>query len=113
MFGPQADGALDTKNPNNAVEYVKSGMTEMDLYKACWNGKDILLPNTHTYVHKGYPKWPQVYEKLAREHNGERIGVMFCGPPAIGANLKEQCGHFSDYSGESGGTIFKLHMENF
>jgi respiratory burst oxidase len=50
--------------------------------------------------------------KLKEMYPGIKIGVFFCGPPVIRAQLEEACRELSGKRG-SGETRFKLHAENF
>eukprot|EP01083_Nonionella_stella_P084577 234171_1 len=64
----------------------------------------------HIIVHKGRPKWDQFFEPIQCKHEGNRIGVMFCGPNIIAKDLKKACGQFTDFTTN---TVFLLHKENF
>ena len=60
----------------------------------------------------GRPDWPSEFVSIAQTHGGEKeVGVIFCGAPMIAAALKENCEKLS--AKQVGGTIFRLHKENF
>merc|ERR1712117_74633 len=48
MFGPAVDAAIASKEKKDSqgVQFKKSGISEMDIYKACWQGKETTL-GTH------------------------------------------------------------------
>merc|ERR1712117_349681 len=113
MFGPAVDAAISTKEKNQdsvGIKFTKSGISEMDIYKACWQGKETTLG--HITIHNGRPKWDQVFQNLSERFKNEHVGFMLCGPAAIADALKTKCGEYSANSIEEG-TIFRLHSENF
>ena len=60
----------------------------------------------------GRPDWESDFRAIKEAHRVDsKIGCVFCGNPAIGAALKGACEKLSDP--HEGGTIFKLHKENF
>lgn len=61
-------------------------------------------------VHAGRPRWGHEFARVKHAFEGERVGVIFCGAPAIGEQLAEACAEHSD---ERTGTLFRLHSENF
>jgi len=113
MFGPAVDAAITTKERQSTgqqVKFTKSGISEMDIYKACWQGQDTKLG--HIHIHNGRPKWGQVFQDLKEKFPHEHVGFALCGPAPIADALKVKCGEFSAKSVEEG-TIFRLHSENF
>eukprot|EP00811_Abedinium_folium_P032709 NODE_5732_length_1740_cov_4.941104.p1 GENE.NODE_5732_length_1740_cov_4.941104~~NODE_5732_length_1740_cov_4.941104.p1 ORF type:complete len:471 (-),score=57.49 NODE_5732_length_1740_cov_4.941104:27-1439(-) len=53
-----------------------------------------------TFVWGGRPEWGDLFSRVADRHRGSiaKVGVMFCGSPAIGRDLKEQARRYSDAS---------------
>lgn len=66
------------------------------------------LQNIWTW--SGRPKWDDIFQevKTTREHSD--IGVVFCGSPAIGGDLKKMCEKYSNVEEDC---IFSLNKENF
>lgn len=58
------------------------------------------------------PDYKAEMRKLKEMYPGIKIGVFFCGPPVIRAQLEEACHELSGKR-NSGETRFKLHAENF
>ncbi|KAK2162745.1 hypothetical protein LSH36_92g01022 [Paralvinella palmiformis] len=58
----------------------------------------------------GRPKWEIEFDKIARMHQGTRIGVFFCGPKSLSKELHNTCNRFSD---ASTATHFVYNKENF
>ena len=62
------------------------------------------------WVWNGRPQWEIIFADLKEQRQHNEIGCVFCGTPAIGADLKEMCDKHSSVSDQ---TIFTLHKENF
>lgn len=58
--------------------------------------------------HYGRPSWEEVFTSLRKSHRKTKIGVFYCGPPALGKELKKQCRRNSGIA-----TVFKFHAEVF
>ena len=58
----------------------------------------------------GRPDWDKEFRMVKETHKHEKIGVVFCGAPSIGAALQDQCARHSD---NADGTFFQLRKENF
>jgi respiratory burst oxidase len=56
----------------------------------------------------GRANWSAVFSAIAARHQGENVGVFFCGPPALENVLASQCAAHS-----SGSTRLKFFAENF
>ncbi|KAL1514521.1 hypothetical protein AB1Y20_003619 [Prymnesium parvum] len=63
----------------------------------------------YVVIKAGRPDWKGEFKALADKYGKEEIGVVFCGAPMIAAALKEQC----EEQSSKGGTLFRLHKENF
>jgi len=61
-------------------------------------------------THFGRPNWDQIFSEKANVHQGQEIGVFFCGPSV----LSKQLYTFSrKYTDSKTNTLFKYHKENF
>lgn len=72
------------------------------------NGVDV-VSGTRVKSHFAKPNWRQVYKDIARRHPDSRVGVFYCGAPALTKDLKELALHFSHKTT----TKFEFHKENF
>ncbi|KAJ4790857.1 respiratory burst oxidase-like protein [Rhynchospora pubera] len=72
------------------------------------NGVDV-VSGTKVKTHFARPNWRTVYKRLALNHRGQRIGVFYCGAPALTKELRQ---HALDFS-RSSTTKFEFHKENF
>lgn len=73
----------------------------MDVYQQD-TGKD-LLTGLRNRTNLDRPKWPQIFEALAKEHEAGKVDVYFCGPAPLAKQL-------STLAGQHG---FGFHKENF
>ncbi|KAI3942242.1 hypothetical protein MKW92_006409 [Papaver armeniacum] len=71
-------------------------------------GVDVVA-GTHVKSHFGRPNWSEVYKAIAVKHKGSRVGVFYCGVPALVDELRQLA---SDFTRE-GTTKFDFHKENF
>jgi hypothetical protein len=53
------------------------------------------------HVRKGRPNWPEAFRAVATHHPTGDVGVLFCGNPAIAADLETNC--FEASRGRKGG----------
>uniref|UniRef100_A0A0K8WMM8 Respiratory burst oxidase C-like protein n=1 Tax=Acacia koa TaxID=468172 RepID=A0A0K8WMM8_ACAKO len=72
------------------------------------NGVDI-VSGTRVMTHFAKPNWRSVYKRIALAHPHARVGVFYCGPPALTVEL---CQLASDFSHRTT-TKFDFHKENF
>ncbi|CAN6548551.1 unnamed protein product [Malus baccata var. baccata] len=72
------------------------------------NGVDV-VSGTRVKSHFAKPNWRQVYKDIARRHPDSRVGVFYCGAPALTKDLKELALYFSHKTT----TKFDFHKENF
>jgi len=84
--------------------------TEEDIWRCLREPSDEPTQIGDIIIHKGRPKWDQFFQPIQQTHRGQKIGVMFCGPPIIATDLKKSCGKFTDFGSN---TVFVLHKENF
>ncbi|KAI3882157.1 hypothetical protein MKX03_024400 [Papaver bracteatum] len=71
-------------------------------------GVDVVA-GTHVKSHFGRPNWSEVYKEISVKHRGSRVGVFYCGVPALVDELRQLA---SDFTRE-GTTKFDFHKENF
>uniref|UniRef100_A0A6M2EBU9 Uncharacterized protein n=1 Tax=Populus davidiana TaxID=266767 RepID=A0A6M2EBU9_9ROSI len=72
------------------------------------NGVDV-VSGTRVKSHFAKPIWRQVYKKIALRHPDARIGVFYCGAPALTKELRQLALDFSHKTS----TKFDFHKENF
>ncbi|GMI82518.1 respiratory burst oxidase homologue D [Hibiscus trionum] len=72
------------------------------------NGVDV-VSGTRVKSHFAKPNWRQVFKKIALHHPDARIGVFYCGAPALTKELKQLALDFSHKTS----TKFDFHKENF
>jgi NAD(P)H-flavin reductase len=92
--------------------HVASSISELSIYKAMLNPPKGLSPTVlgDVRIFRGRPTWDNLFSQVAGEHQGSRIGVMFCGNPTIGTELRVKC---AQYSKTKLGCQFYLHKEIF
>lgn len=81
-------------------------------------GETMLHPQTapnryqDLFVWDGRPDWDLLFQQVKAEKpaSEKNIGVMFCGAPIIGKDLKTMC---EKHSQGTSSTMFCLHKENF
>ncbi|KAK9126864.1 hypothetical protein Scep_015710 [Stephania cephalantha] len=72
------------------------------------NGVDI-VSQSRIRTHFARPNWEKVFSNLVKVHGSSKIGVFYCGAPALTKQLKKLCNQFS-YTTT---TQFSFHKENF
>ncbi|XWS60169.1 hypothetical protein CRYUN_Cryun07bG0012200 [Craigia yunnanensis] len=72
------------------------------------NGVDI-VSGTRVKSHFAKPNWRSVYKQIAVNHNNARVGVFYCGAPALTKELRQLASDFSHKTS----TKFDFHKENF
>ncbi|KAJ7969368.1 Respiratory burst oxidase-like protein [Quillaja saponaria] len=72
------------------------------------SGVDV-VSGTRVKSHFAKPNWRQVYKKIALHHPDSRIGVFYCGAPALTKELRQLALDFSHRTS----TKFDFHKENF
>ncbi|XP_007038195.2 PREDICTED: respiratory burst oxidase homolog protein C [Theobroma cacao] len=72
------------------------------------NGVDV-VSGTRVKSHFAKPNWRSVYKQIAVNHNNTRVGVFYCGPPALTKELGQLASDFSHRTS----TKFDFHKENF
>ncbi|KAK7337762.1 hypothetical protein VNO77_18349 [Canavalia gladiata] len=72
------------------------------------SGVDI-VSGTRVKTHFARPNWRSVFKHTALKHPGKRVGVFYCGAPALVGELKRLSLDFSRKTN----TKFDFHKENF
>ncbi|KAJ6845287.1 putative respiratory burst oxidase-like protein B-like [Iris pallida] len=72
------------------------------------NGVDV-VSGTRVKSHFARPNWRNVYKRIALNHRDQRIGVFYCGAPALTNELRLLAQDFSRKTT----TKFEFHKENF
>ncbi|TYJ49249.1 hypothetical protein E1A91_A01G121300v1 [Gossypium mustelinum] len=72
------------------------------------NGVDV-VSGTRVKSHFAKPNWRQVYKNIALRRPNARIGVFYCGAPALTKELRHLASDFSHKTT----TKFEFHKENF
>jgi predicted ferric reductase/Ca2+-binding EF-hand superfamily protein len=73
----------------------------MDVYQA-ETGKD-LFTGLRNRTHLGRPDWRQIFDRIAAEHEGQKVDIFFCGPAPLASLL----------ANEAAQRGFGFHKENF
>ncbi|XP_004309557.1 PREDICTED: respiratory burst oxidase homolog protein C [Fragaria vesca subsp. vesca] len=72
------------------------------------NGVDI-VSGTRVKSHFAKPNWREVYKRIALDHTNDKVGVFYCGPPALTEELRQLSLDFNHKTS----TRFEFHKENF
>ncbi|GMQ09421.1 hypothetical protein CsSME_00052806 [Camellia sinensis var. sinensis] len=72
------------------------------------NGVDV-VSGTRVKSHFAKPNWRNVYKHIALNHPDTRVGVFYCGAPALTKELRQLALDFSHKTS----TKFDFHKENF
>ncbi|KAL2612291.1 hypothetical protein R1flu_023983 [Riccia fluitans] len=72
------------------------------------SGVDI-VSGTRARTHFARPNWDEVFQRLAKTHPKAKIGVFYCGLPALGKELDSLSRKYSQFSNAR----FEFHNENF
>nr|GMD38791.1 respiratory burst oxidase homolog protein C [Ipomoea batatas] len=72
------------------------------------NGVDI-VSGTRVKSHFAKPNWRNVYKRIALNHTDSKVGVFYCGAPALTTELRQLALDFSRKTS----TKFDFHKENF
>ncbi|GKV45519.1 hypothetical protein SLEP1_g52590 [Rubroshorea leprosula] len=71
-------------------------------------GVDI-VSGTRVKSHFAKPNWRTVYKRITLDHPSSRVGVFYCGPPALTKELRQLASDFTHKTN----TKFDFHKENF
>lgn len=62
------------------------------------------------FIWNGRPKWNDIFQMIKDSKTDTEVGVLFCGAPVIGSELRQMCEKHSSTEQE---IKFCLHKENF
>lgn len=62
-------------------------------------------------THYGRPNWDRIFSSIASAHPATKVGVFFCGPPALSSTLHKMC--LKHTSGKPGSASFSYSKERF
>ncbi|GAA5979498.1 hypothetical protein JCM10908_002948 [Rhodotorula pacifica] len=62
-------------------------------------------------THYGRPNWDRIFGSIASAHPATKVGVYFCGPPALSSTLHKMC--LKHTSGKPGSARFSYSKERF
>jgi len=108
--------ALEQENVNNFLEInvYLTGQLSVDEIRNVMYGIDDADGDKITGLQSptffGRPNWDQIFKEKAARHQGQTVGVFFCGPPVISKQLYKCC---RNYTTVANNTKFKYHKENF
>jgi len=107
--------ALEQENINNFLEIhiYLTGQLNMDEIRNVMYGIDEeqdQITGLQSPTHFGRPNWNEIFSNIATKHQGQQIGVFFCGPAVLSKELYKMC---TKYTSSKTGTKFKYHKENF
>jgi len=109
--------ALERENVNNFLEIntYLTGALSPDEVRNVMYGTDEesadQITGLESPTHFGRPKWPDVFQDLARKHANTDVGVFFCGPRVLSKELYKNCVRHTSTS--EGGCRFHYNKENF
>eukprot|EP00179_Madagascaria_erythrocladioides_P019363 CAMPEP_0198337834 /NCGR_PEP_ID=MMETSP1450-20131203/31445_1 /TAXON_ID=753684 ORGANISM="Madagascaria erythrocladiodes, Strain CCMP3234" /NCGR_SAMPLE_ID=MMETSP1450 /ASSEMBLY_ACC=CAM_ASM_001115 /LENGTH=579 /DNA_ID=CAMNT_0044042673 /DNA_START=77 /DNA_END=1816 /DNA_ORIENTATION=+ len=108
--------ALEKDNINNFLEihtYLTGALKPNEIKHVMYgedDGQDAIT-GLQSGTHFGRPNWPQIFDQLAVKHQGEEIGVFFCGPSVLSKVLYKNSRRIT--MNDNNGTKFKYNKENF
>jgi len=108
--------ALEHDNVNNFLEictYLTGQLSVDEIRNVMYNGLDAdydQITGLQSPTYFGRPNWDQIFSEKAQRHNGQTIGVFFCGPSVLSKQLSKYC---SKYTSTRSHTVFLYHKENF
>jgi len=109
--------ALERENVNNFLEintYLTGALTPDEVRDVMYGTDEESadqITGLSSPTHFGRPKWPDVFQDLARKHANQDVGVFFCGPRVLSKELYNNCVRHTS-TGE-GGCRFHFNKENF
>ena len=83
--------------------------SRQELINGLLSTTDPVTGEPYIKLKAGRPDWDGEFGEMCTRYGKSEIGVIFCGAPMIAHALKENCGKYS----KVGGTVFRLHKENF
>lgn len=107
--------ALEQANLNQFLEintYLTAQMSVDEIRNVMYglDSEADQITGLQSPTHFGRPNWDQIFSEKAKMHNGQPIGVFFCGPNVLSKQLYQYCRKYTDSKTQ---TLFKFHKENF
>jgi len=107
--------ALEYENMNGFLEihtYLTGqlGVDEIRNVMYGVDGETDQITGLQSPTHFGRPNWKDIFQDVATKHQGEEIGVFYCGPLVLSKLLYKTCVQFTS---STTATKFKYHKENF
>jgi len=108
-------GALEDENTTGFLEIYTylTGRFSLEEIKSISHGAargENNVTGVQSNTHFGRPNWKQIFDGLTEKHNGNEVGVFFCGPPVISKQLYKMC---KSHTSSKTNTKFRYHKENF
>jgi len=104
--------ALEQDNPSNFLEietYLTGRLSTHEIKNIMYGDTPSdAITGLQSPTHFGRPKWEEFFNDKRVKHSGKRVGVFFCGPPALSKEVRKICGKNS-----SSGAKFIFYKENF
>ncbi len=73
------DEIYENMNENiSNKQRIYTPFNEIDIYKCLKKPLDEPIQIGDIIIHKGRPKWDQIFEPIQQTHKGHKIGVMYC-----------------------------------
>jgi len=107
--------ALEQENYNNFLEintYLTSQLSVDEIRNVMYgfDAEADQITGLQSPTHFGRPNWNEIFREKSVTHQGQTIGVFFCGPAVLSKELYK----FSrKYTSTQTRTKFKYHKENF
>ncbi|KAJ1982836.1 hypothetical protein H4R33_004954 [Dimargaris cristalligena] len=109
--------AIENEDVNQFIEirtYLTGRLNQDEMRNVMLNdeeGQEDALTGLKSPTYYGRPNWETVFNNMSRDHPSTDIGVFFCGPKRLGANLSQQCKKTNTTTTD--GTQFYYNKENF
>lgn len=103
-------GALSPDEIRNIMYGIDSGtVSSFKLVFHLHPSKDQIT-GLQSPTHFGRPNWDEIFKEKGTVHQGQKVGVFFCGPAVLSKQLYKYC---RKYTSSSTNTSFVYHKENF
>jgi len=106
--------ALESNNINNFLEintYLTGQLSVDEIKNVMYSDSDSdQITGLQSPTFFGRPDWNSIFAGLSKKHQGEEVGVFFCGPSVLSKTLYSMARKYTD---TKAGTKFVYHKENF
>jgi len=104
--------ALENDNINNFLEintYLTGQLSNQEIKTIMYGeSSQDQITGLQSPTYFGRPNFDEIFADKAMKHNGQTIGVFFCGPPQLSKALRSV-----SHRASKGSTRFVYHKENF